>query len=602
MLDFSVLSPVQGGFVAISTAPGPEGQILQQSAVAAAVPDSVWTQGPGLRLGVWGDGVGAPTTTAAMVLNLDVRSRQRTVGADEVRRMLVGPDKESLRTLMPPFAAVTLRDEDTLVACTDLLGFRHLYYARGPGWAAASTSARVLAALAGAGLDQEAVAVQCMLGWQLSQRTLFAGVEKVPAGGLLTIRHGRAELDSFGPEEPPPPVGLTHAVTGMRDLLRDYLSAYLDDHPDAILQLTGGQDSRLLLSAIPQVRRPGVAAMTLGLPGNPDVVIAADLTSRYGMKHEVLTLDGLDDISPSDAYERCLDAAGRLELMADPLARAALDFAESRALPGPRISGLGGEEARGLYYLGRGMSAEPTLRRTRRLTDWRMFANEAVTPTALEPEFAAWARDFATRDVHRILSASGEGWFAATDTLYLGHRMQRWAGGTETAVCAERASVNPMLDDRFIATAGGLSPADKRNSRFLSRLQVALDEELARIPLDGRPSPRALASPGLMNAVSQGKATLVRGGHKLSQRLAGRRRPPAGGAVLSAAVVQHWRENPSLLDGVASAGMVRPDWIGDLVAGGSDPEPSAVAFLLNLALATEVVGGSGQEQRPARPA
>ena len=41
---------------------------------------------------------------------------------------------------------------------------------------------------------------------------------------------------------------VAQAAAVLRDLARTRL---LDDHPDAVLQLTGGMDSRLLLSAIP---------------------------------------------------------------------------------------------------------------------------------------------------------------------------------------------------------------------------------------------------------------------------------------------------------------------------------------------------------------
>ena len=97
---------------------------------------------------------------------------------------------------------------------------------------------------------------------------------------------------------------------------------------------------------------------------------------------------------------------------------------------------------------------------------------------------------------------------AATDELYLDQRMQRWAGVTDTAVCFDRVASNPMLDDRFIAIARSLPPGDKRNSIFLSRLQLALDDELAHIPLDGRPAPVAYATRSIGNSTRQITCTM----------------------------------------------------------------------------------------------
>jgi asparagine synthase (glutamine-hydrolysing) len=572
---FAALSLAVGAAAPRGTVGGTRGGWWQDDAAPA---------GPGLRVAVWGEDAVRPSTSTAMLLCGDARSRDRQLGPEAVRRVLTGPDQDLLPTLMPPFAAATLRDAETLVAATDALGFRHLYSASGPGWAAVSTSARALAALVDAPLNREALAVQTMLGWQLGTRTLFEGVTKVRPGGLVTLAGGYVVESAYSLPEPVP-MTLGAAVVGTRDMLRGYLEAYLDDHPDAVLQLTGGQDSRLLLSAIPPSRRSSVAAMTLGPPDSADRVIAAALARRCGLKHETLTLDGLEELSPGEAHELCLDAAARLELMADPLATAALDFAELRANPGRRISGLGGEVARGFYYLGPVAHEKPTMRRTLQLTRWRMFVNDAVTPDALEPEFRDWARDFTTQDVHRILSATGRGWSAATDDLYLEHRMQRWAGGTETAVCTDRVSTNPMLDDRFLGAVRGLAPEDKRNSRFLARLQVALDEDLARIPLDGRPAPATMAEPGLHSAVGNARGMIRRGGRKVTQRLSGKRRPPVGGAVLGAAVVRHWRERPQLLESVAAAGLFRQDWLAAVVDGSCTPEPSAVALLINLGAA-----------------
>ena len=120
-----------------------------------------------------------------------------------------------------------------------------------------------------------------------------------------------------------------------------------------------------------------------------------------------------------------------------------------------------------------------------------MFVNESVLHrTPWIRSSSRWAREFAVGELYSLsFAATGRDWMAATDDFYLEQRMQRWAGVTGTAVCFDRVVTNPMLDDRFIDIARSLAPRDKRNSMFLSRLQVALDEELARLPLDGRPPP-----------------------------------------------------------------------------------------------------------------
>lgn len=567
----------------ISHAPG----ATSVPSLAAALAGSGLTAGPvveaaGRSSATWG----LPGAGPLHRLSAVARQHDTDLGDDALAAILRRRDTEALATLLPTFAAALLEPDGATVVAIDALGFRHVYSCSGPGWAAVSTSSRVLAELVGAQVDRSALAVQSLLGWQLGLATLFEGVEKIPPGTIVELSSG-----VLRETRPPAPVGrrlpIDLAVGEAAAVLREHLAAYVDDHPDLVLQLTGGQDSRLLLSAIPPERRRGLHAVTLGLPGNPDVVIAADLAARNGMHHEVLSLDGLDDIGPEEAWHRAASAARRLDGTADPLARAALDVAEADSAPGPRLSGLGGEVARGFYYVGRGGAAPVTMERTRRLVAWRMFVNEAVPLEALDPGFATWARDLATDRVHDALRSSGAPWFAATDELYLGQRMHRWAGGTDTAVCLERPSVNPMLDDRFLSVAAALAPDDKRHSRFLARLQVALDPALAALPLEGRPAPAAFADASLANRSRQGIATARKAGRKVRQRLAGHNRAPAGGPVLAERVTSHWRTNPDLLDVPSVRSVIAPAWLDQVLAGALDPPPSAVALLVNLAAVAE---------------
>ncbi|NGN93036.1 hypothetical protein G5C66_09850 [Nocardioides sp. KC13] len=583
------------GFAAVSAAAGHRPPAL--AAAATSVEPAALCDGApaGLQTATWGTD-GPLVEGRTLVLSQELRRRNLVIEPEDVARMLARRDKNALAEMLPTFGAVH-HAGSALLATTDALGFRHLYYRVGDGWAAVSTSARVLAGLAPTSLDHDGLAVQSLLGWQLRGRSLFESVTKVPAGRSVEIRDGLLRLDAFtddlGDQQDGHRVGIADAVASMSSMLRGYLSSYLDDHPDAILQLTGGQDSRLLLSAIEPRRRRGLRVVTLGRPDSPDVRIAADLARRYGMRHEIISVDGLDTLQPEEAYARCAAAAGAIELGADPLAWAALDFAEARATPGPRISGLGGEVARGFYYLGRDGDGPVTEARARRLADWRMFVNEAVELSALRPEFREHAREVAHADVLTTLADGGRPWFEATDELYLGQRMQHWAGATESPVSARRRIVNPMLDDRWIANSRALVPADKAGSRFLARLQVELDVDLARLPLEGRPSPATYVTPGWRSTWRRGATTVAKAGRKLGQRVRHRSRPPVGGEILADAVVRHWRTYPDALLALAGGQVVEPSWIDDVVAGRHQPGPSTVAFMLNLSLATDAVRGSG---------
>ena len=268
------------------------------------------------------------------------------------------------------------------------------------------------------------------------------------------------------------------------------------------------------------------------MPGSEDVAIAADICARTGMRHQVEALASLDGLTPEEAYAECAEASVRLEGMADPLALAALTMAERRSTRGTGSPGSAARWRAASTTSGGPRDTAVTRARVARLAAWRMFANEAVDPDALAPSCGSGR---GTRAVDRIHAdgRSGKDWLAATDDFYLEQRMQRWAGVTETAVCLDRSVVNPMLDDRFIAIAQGMAPASKRGSLFLARLQMALDPELGRMPLDGRPPPRGVR-PTRPRQPRASAATLARkASRKARQRVgvhptAGRGNRPGG--------------------------------------------------------------------------
>jgi asparagine synthase (glutamine-hydrolysing) len=571
-------------FLAITT-PAADGNVIDA------------TNSPNVQTTAWGIAPPRRGHSRASLLCSFARRHEADQSPEQVHRLLSSHDHGGLREVLPTFGAITWGDDNELIATTDALGFRHLYLAQGAKWSGVSTAAYLLASRLDGALDHEALAVQSQLGWQLGQRTLYAGVDKVKPSSMLKSSEGQIRTDVFEDDPAPPTLHIDAAVANASRTLRAYLTGYLDDHPDAILQLTGGLDSRILLSAIPPARRRGLRVLTLRVPGVPDLEIATALSRQFGMHHEVIFLDGLDDLDHCQAYERCITAAAQVDFMSDPLAHASLSFAESRAEAGPRLSGLGGEVARGFYYHGLRQNAPVTRRRARRLAAWRMFTNESVEPGGLDPEFASWARDFAMKDVCRILEESGLPWFPATDLLYLGHRMQRWAGVLSSAVSMDRRVVNPMLDDRFLRIARGLSPQDKRNARFLSRLLLALDRDLAAIPLDGRPAPSTYADQSLLNTAQLVGSDMTKIRRKVVQRVRHVNRPPAGGEILAAKVIEHWQTNPELLGPLRKMNIFDVAWLDAVIERRVIPRSSSVAFMINVLAAQTAVKHISRERQ-----
>ena len=181
------------------------------------------------------------------------------------------------------------------------------------------------------------------------------------------------------------------------------------------------------------------------------------------------------------------------------MALAPLLLVEAHLEQGDRLSGLGGEVARGFYYAGQPQDAQTSPRLVERLAEWRIFANEAVEPAALDADVPRRRRASVHCPPWQTLFEPGD-WLRATDAFYLYHRMHRWAAAHGTVAAVRRRAVNPMFDRRFIELALAVAPADKKDSMLLGRLMTTLDPELAGIPIDSGLDSVAPRDPGSLDA------------------------------------------------------------------------------------------------------
>lgn len=526
------------------------------------------------------DVLGAPGAGFTVPLSLLRRTRERDLSIADLAAMLA--DGRELATVLPPFA-VAHRAGGPVTVANDWLGFRALYWWQGQGMAAVSTSARALAELSGGGLDRVGLGTQAMIGWQVGDRTVFEGVRALPPASIVTLSGGSTHIRRYAE-----PLGLdSHVATTLDDAVEEMAailtagqSSYLEAHPEAVLQLTGGHDSRILLGAIPEKQRSGLRAMTVGAQTHPDVVIAGRLSQRYGMRHQVYDMSELAHPSPSGAHEVSLAAARALEYQASPMALAPLLLVEGHLAQGHRLSGLGGEVARGFYYAGQPTDAVTSARLVERLARWRVFANEAVETAALDPDFATFASDTAVACLIELFPTGD--WLRATDAFYLYHRMHRWAAAHGTVAAVRRFAVNPMFDRRFIELALAVNPADKRDSILLGRLMSRLDPELARIPLDSGLIPARLGTRSVATRVAVASVTARKAAGKIRQKLTHGRRPQLGAEGMAELVVEHWRSSPSSARALYDQPVLNSQWLDGLLAGTHNAAPTTVAFLVNL--------------------
>lgn len=580
-------------FLAVSYAPGAPAAVRAPSPAAVDLlgTATVSTQDDGwVAFGAEDPGDRVTDQGFTVRLGRAARTRSGDVSTDTLATLLVdGAGGAALAELVPPFAAAHRAGPGApIVTATDWLGFRQIFYWQGDGVAAVSTSALALRTLAGASLNTAALGLQSLVGWQVGLGTVFAGVSKVAAGSRAVLTGGRVTISryvdaSLDLDQAP---SFAATVDEMAELLLDFQTSYLGDHPSTVLQLTGGQDTRVLLCAVPPKLRPGLRALTLDVHGGSDARHAAKLSDLCGLDHEIYWLDDQPPITPAVAYGLTLDASAALDCMASPLALAPLLLAEGNLEQGHRLSGLGGETCRGFYYFGQPRHAVTSKRLVNHLATWRLYANEAVAAQALEPDFAAAAQV----DALDLIGASFEGtspeWLRATDQFYLFQRMQRWAGAHGSVAATNRFFINPMFDRRFVQLAHALSPDDKRAGRLTGQLIEKLDPALAAVPLDSGLIPAKLGQGGLATRAATARVTAHRVARKIRQRVRRSGRAQLGANEMAELVVSHWRADPGSVAALRGNGIVRESWLDGLLSGAHTAPTGTVAFLTNLLTAS----------------
>jgi asparagine synthase (glutamine-hydrolysing) len=493
-----------------------------------------------------------------------------------------------LERLGAPFAAMLI-DGDQVTVAADHVGFRHLYGAQGTGLAIVGTSARDIARQIDAKVNFEALAVQRMVGHHLNQDTAFLGVTKLPADHYWRLAHGRLETHAYprlGHVDFRSRAATRSLVEAHAARLRALICGFLDEHDDVVLELSGGMDSRMILAAVPPHRRKEITGFTIVQGGSNDGPVAAELAQRYGMRHVVADFENVRDFDPATAYGMAMAAAAQQDGMGAPLSAALYEWAEREVDEGPRLSGHGGELARVGYYLLQPNRSKQTPRLADRFFNMWFANNYGVPDGVLAPDWAAESRDIGFRRIRETFAAYEDvDWMTAMDHFFLRERLQRWGGVTITNGCQRRVTLNPFLDREVLTIMMSLPHRRRWSSQQAVEVLAELDPELARMPLGSGMRPTVLRRPATVTRMigeTPVRKFAARASRKIMRHRRGLRRYAVGAPALASLVVEHWRENPSLVEPAAATGLLNEDWLARVLAGTAEAEAASVDFMLNL--------------------
>lgn len=179
----------------------------------------------------------------------------------------------------------------TLQLITDPYGLRSLYYTRRGNLLAFGSRVRsVLAALSRRpDIDQDGLADFMLLGMPMGHRTLFQGIELVPAGAVLTLHEGSVRVERY--EE------VTYArsessPSTLREATEQLYEAFLEAAAEQMgtghafnVPLSGGLDSRIV-AALACRFSDRVSTHTMGDAESADLMIAPQVARCLGLPNE----------------------------------------------------------------------------------------------------------------------------------------------------------------------------------------------------------------------------------------------------------------------------------------------------------------------------
>jgi len=507
-----------------------------------------------------------------------------------------GVSDSGLTELAAPFGAFVRSSVDAPIdVITDVSGLSHLFVRSGKGYSAASNSPQVLWSLDPGEFDDEALQGFSIMGHFDSDLSGFADVMKIPAAHRARLQSGLLSVVRYSTEDMKPAGGTDQQL--IKDgsaILRDLVSAAVTTHSGPlVLELSGGLDSRAILSAMTPEMRANSQALTLGQPGEADWELATGIAKRFGMPHEFIDLRGLNALTPEQAWNLVYTSAINHEVQSRPVTSAVLDWVEGQISHGPRFNGNNGEYASGRYYAFQ-RNGKVTRARVERLARWWIFANDLVDPWIFKPGVLEHARAATVNRMETEFRSYNADWFRVTDDHYLYSRMQRWCGSDFSASAHQRPILAPFFCAPYLQWARRLNPDQKRMARIFSGMMQDLNPDLAeefirtgsekpwmtpRDYYERKPVTRGRIGMEFLGAVSR----------KGLQRLRpGTDTPPAGGPLLAALVRAHWVENPSLLEPISHIDWIDHDATLAIMTGSRTPSTSTVSVLTNLIAMSEI--------------
>jgi hypothetical protein len=175
--------------------------------------------------------------------------------------------------------------ENQVTCYTDQLGFRNLFLTQLGDYSAFSTRLDWLTKLRGdCQINFEEFGSRWLLVNQLSQESIVTDIERLTQGGVAECTPASITVKNH-PWEPNIPFDPPNA--NFEDILRDLVLFPLKNNQKLSLALSGGVDSRVLLSILLSGKLENWSLHTVGDAEDPDVQTAKRISEHLNVDHQI---------------------------------------------------------------------------------------------------------------------------------------------------------------------------------------------------------------------------------------------------------------------------------------------------------------------------
>lgn len=186
------------------------------------------------------------------------------------------------------------RRAGTAMLFNDRYGMHRIYYHQSPDAFYFAAEAKAILAVCPQlrVLDTRGLGEFVSCGCVLENRTIFKGIEVLPAGSAWTLRNGTVEARTqyFDPREWEEQGELTEEAyyTQLREVFTRNLPRYFSGTQDIGISLTGGLDTRMIMAWLPKSREFPCYSFAGMFRDCQDVTIARRVAAACGQTHQVI--------------------------------------------------------------------------------------------------------------------------------------------------------------------------------------------------------------------------------------------------------------------------------------------------------------------------